>query len=150
MNAQTGYYHKNTPKNIRSANNRPVYNFGRSVDIVRDKEFKPANKTLDGILKKMTQIGTSSPTKHKEVIHTEDLSKISSYLRAAKLSPPVLRLCIWYHLSIQFVSCNCCLEFHKSDTPQFIQLTAQNTSLFLGGNESKEAPSDKRMYSSPK
>ena len=64
MDAQTGYYHKNTLKNIRSAINRHLNDIGRSVDIVRDKEFKPANQTLDGMLKKMTQIGASRPTKH--------------------------------------------------------------------------------------
>ena len=46
MDAQTGYYHKNTFKNIRSAINRHLNDTGRSIDTVRDKEFKPANQTL--------------------------------------------------------------------------------------------------------
>ena len=51
MDAQTGYYHKNTLKNSRAAINRHLNDIGRSVDIVRDKEFKTANQTLDGMLK---------------------------------------------------------------------------------------------------
>ena len=54
MDAQTGNYHKNTLKNIRSAINRHPNDIGSSVDFVRDKEFKPANQTLDGMLTKMT------------------------------------------------------------------------------------------------
>ena len=68
MDAQTGYYHNSTLKNIRWAINRHLNDIGRSVEIVRDKEFKQANQTLDGMLKKMTQIGSSRLTKHKEVI----------------------------------------------------------------------------------
>ena len=51
MDAQTGYYHKNTLKNSRAAINRHLNDIGHSVDIVRDKEFKTANQTLDGMLK---------------------------------------------------------------------------------------------------
>ena len=160
MDAQTGYYHKNTLKNIRSAINRHLNDIGRSVDIVRDKEFKPANQTLDGMLKKMTQIGASRPTKHKEVINPEDLSKIASNLRAVKFSPLVLRQCVWYHLSIHFISRG--LEFHHQLRRDSFNFHTDENGLeyvtlrhetqqknFQGGIESKEAPSDKRMYSSP-
>ena len=50
MDAQTGYYHKNTLKNSRAAINRHLNDIGRSVDIVRDKEYKTANQALDGML----------------------------------------------------------------------------------------------------
>lgn len=160
MDAQSGYYHKNTLKNIRSAINRHLQDIGRSIDIVRDKEFKSTNHTLDGMLKTMTKIGASRPTKHKDIINSQDLQKISSYLRAATFSPLVLRQCVWYHLSIHFVTRG--LEFHhqlRRDSFQFHndengleyvtlrQETQQKN--FQGGIESEEAPSDKRMYSSP-
>ena len=47
MDAQTGYYHKTHWKNIRSAINRHL----NDIDISRYKEFKPANQTLDVMLK---------------------------------------------------------------------------------------------------
>lgn len=112
------------------------------------------------MLKKMTQIGASRPTKHKEVINPEDLSKIASYLRAAKFSPLVLRQCVWYHLSIHFISRG--LEFHHQLRRDSFNFHTDENGLeyvtlrhetqqknFQGGMESKEAPSDKRMYSSP-
>ena len=145
MDAQTGYYHKNTLKNIRSAINRHLNDI---IDIVRDKDFKPADQTLDGMLKKITQIGASRPTKHKEVIIPEDLSKIASYLRAAKFSPLVLRQCVWYHLSIHFVSRGLNFTISYAVIPStFTQMkTAQNTSLF----DTKHSKRISRVALSPK
>jgi len=40
---QAHEYHKNTMKNVRAAINRHLKDIGRSIDIVRDSEFKPAN-----------------------------------------------------------------------------------------------------------
>ena len=48
--AQSENYHKNSLKSIRSAINRHLQDLGRSIDIVRDKEFKSANNTLNGML----------------------------------------------------------------------------------------------------
>ena len=44
-------YHRHTLKNIRGAVNRHLQDIGRNIDIVRDKEFKLANMTMDGVLK---------------------------------------------------------------------------------------------------
>ena len=82
------------------------------MDIVHDKEFKSANHTIDGMLKSMTRSGASRPTNHKSVITSEDMKKISSYFRAAAYSPIVLRQCVWFNLSVQFVSRG--LEFQNS------------------------------------
>lgn len=43
-------YHKNSLKSIRSAIDRSLQDIRRSTDIVRDKEFKSANHTLDHTL----------------------------------------------------------------------------------------------------
>ena len=49
--AQSENYHKNSVKSMRSAINRHLQDLGGPIDIVRDKEFKSANNTLDGMLK---------------------------------------------------------------------------------------------------
>lgn len=65
---QADHYHKNTLKNLRSALNRHLQDLRRNVDIVRDKEFKSANHTLDGMIKVMTKTGALRATQHKTVI----------------------------------------------------------------------------------
>lgn len=107
---QAENYHKNSLKSIRSAINRYLQDLKRSMDIVRDKDFKSANHTLDGMLKEMTKTGESRATNHKPVIHPEDLERISSYFLSAPYNPIVLRQCVWYHLSIHLVTRG--LEFH--------------------------------------
>ncbi|XP_061176184.1 uncharacterized protein LOC133185142 [Saccostrea echinata] len=108
--AQAENYHKNSLKNLRAAINRHLQDLGRSIDIVRDKEFKTANHTLDGMLKSLTKTGASRTTNHKTVIHPEDLQRISTYFLSAPHSPIVLRQCVWYNLSIHLVTRG--LEFH--------------------------------------
>lgn len=63
-------------KNIRAAINRHLSDLERDMNIVKDKEFKSANDTLDGKLKHNVKCGISKPTKHKEVITPEDLMRI--------------------------------------------------------------------------
>ena len=126
----------NTVKNIRSAINRHLNDIGRSVDIVRDKEFKSANQTLDEMLKKMTKIGASRPTKHKEVINPEDLFKISSYLviYGQPSSLPWFFDNVFGNVCSPFISSLGVLNFTISCAAiplTFTQMkTAQNTSLF--------------------
>jgi hypothetical protein len=108
--AQTETYHKNSLKSLRSAINRHLQDLGRSIDVVRDKEFKAANHTLDGMLKSKTKTGASRTTLHKDVINTKDLQRTSSYFKCAPSSPVVLQQCVWYNLSIHFISSG--LEFH--------------------------------------
>lgn len=110
IDVQMQHYHKNTLKNIRSAINRHLQDIGRPINIVHDTMFKSANRTLDGMLKAMTQSGASRPTMHKTVLNPHDLEKISSYFKAAPCSPIVLRQCVWFNLSVHFVSRG--LEFY--------------------------------------
>ncbi|XP_033725030.1 uncharacterized protein LOC117315013 isoform X3 [Pecten maximus] len=116
---QAEVYHKNTLINIRAALNRHLQDLNRDIDLVRDKEFKKANRTLDGILKERVKDGTSRPTQHKEIIPKTDLNKILTYLHGAEDCPFVLRHAIWYQLAVHFI-CNG-LEFHKlrADTVEF-------------------------------
>uniref|UniRef100_K1PZA9 Uncharacterized protein n=1 Tax=Magallana gigas TaxID=29159 RepID=K1PZA9_MAGGI len=106
----TSEYHKNTMKAIRAAINRHLSDIGRNIDIVNDKAFKTAYKSLTGLMKHRMVTGTSRPTTHKEIIHKSDLQKISAYLESAYSSPVNLRLAMWYIIAIHFVSRG--LEFH--------------------------------------
>ena len=158
--AQSENYHKNSLKSIRSAINRHLQDLGRSIDIVRDKEFKSANNTLDGMLKTMTKTGASRATNHKAIIHAEDLERISSYFRTAPHSPIVLRQCVWYNLSLHFVTRG--LEFHHQLRMDSFQFPKDENNLeyatlrhetqaknFQGGIGSDEAPAGKRLYEVP-
>lgn len=69
-----------------SALNRHLQDLGRNIDIVRDKEFKSANHTLDGMMKVMTKTGASRATEHKSVITTDDLGKKLLILQAVRFS----------------------------------------------------------------
>lgn len=157
---QAENYHKNSLKSIRSAINRYLQDLKRSMDIVRDKEFKSANHTLDGMLKEMTKTGASRATNHKSVIHPEDLERISSYFLSAPYNPIVLRQCVWYHLSIHLVTRG--LEFHHQlrtdsflfqkdeNNRQYVTLCHETQQKnFQGGIRSEEAPSGKRIYEVP-
>lgn len=150
-------YHKNTLKNIRSAINRHLSDIKRDIDIVHDKEFKHTNNTLNGLLKDRITSGSSRPTQHKEIITKNDLQKISAYLSKAYTDPITLRLCVWYILSIHFVTRG--LEWHHQLTRNAFQFqTDENGHEFAtlthetrqknyqGGINSDEANPDKRMY----
>ena len=91
-------YHKNTLKNLRSGINRHLKNLDRDLDIVRDKIFRKANEVLDGKIKQNLRNGVSRPTKHKDVITNNDLSKISAYLSVD--NPVTLRYKVWYDNNI--------------------------------------------------
>lgn len=157
---QAENYHKNSLKSIRSAINRYLQDLKRSMDIVRDKDFKSANHTLDGMLKEMTKTGESRATNHKPVIHPEDLERISSYFLSAPYNPIVLRQCVWYHLSIHLVTRG--LEFHHQlrtdsflfqkdeNNRQYVTLCHETQQKnFQGGIRSEEALSGKRIYEVP-
>ena len=84
---------------------------GRDLDIVRDKEFKAANRALDGLMKTLTKTGASRATQHKAILVEEDIKAIAVYFaNSAKSSPIVLRQAVWYLISIHFVTRG--LEFH--------------------------------------
>lgn len=77
-------------KNIQAAISRHLVDLERDMSIVKDKEYKRANDTLDDTLKYNVKCGISKPTKHKDVITPEDLIKISEYLYCAE-NPIILR-----------------------------------------------------------
>ncbi|XP_056001561.1 uncharacterized protein LOC130048610 [Ostrea edulis] len=152
-------YHKNTMKNIRAAINRHLADLERDMNIVKDKEFKSANDTLDGKLKHNVKCAISKPTKHKDVITPEDLIKISEYLYSAE-NPIILRYRVWYDVAMHFVTRG--LEFHEQLKPNSFEFlkdehereyavmsheTKQKT--IQGGLTNEEANHDKRMYSMP-
>lgn len=153
----TSEYHKNTMKAIRAAINRHLSDIGRNIDIVNDKAFKTANKSLTGLMKHRMVTGTSRPTTHKEIIHKSDLQKISAYLESAYSSPVNLRLAMWYIIAIHFVSRG--LEFHhqlrvdsfdfKVDEEGSIYACLKHETKqknYQGGIHKLEALNDKRMY----
>ena len=151
-------YHKNTLKSIRSGLNRHLSDIGRTTDIIRGQLFKPANRTLDGLLKDMTRAGTSRPTQHKAVVEDEDLRKISTYFQESESSPITLRQCVWFNICIHFVSRG--LEFHQQlkrdsldfnfdqEGHEYVTLNHETQQKnFQGGLTNEEAPTDRRMYS---
>ncbi|XP_069120795.1 uncharacterized protein [Argopecten irradians] len=153
---QAEVYHKNTLINIRGAINRRLTDLGRDIDLVKDKEFKPSNKILTGLLKQRMRDGSSRATKHKPIINESDLEKISTYMSTAHTSPVALRQCVWYYIAIHFVTRG--LEFHKqlrvnsfnflSDEHGTYALLNHETQQknYQGGISNSDAP-EKRMYS---
>ena len=110
------------------------------------------------MLKERTHNALSRPTQHKPIIDTEDLSKINAYSEDAEMSPIKFRQSVWYNIAIYFVTRG--LEFHHQlqmdsfkfltdeDGSEYVTLTHETQQKnFQGGLNSKEALSDKRMYS---
>ena len=148
-------YHRHTLKNIRGALNRHLQDIGRNIDIVRDKEFKLANKTMDGVLK--SRLHQTSVRPHvKDLISTDDLDRIDSYLRAAPTDPILLRQCVWFQLSIHFVVQG--HQFHKlltkdwfvftrdTDDREYVTLTEEARKNNTRGGKMDESMADKPMY----
>ncbi|XP_060083742.1 uncharacterized protein LOC132562993 [Ylistrum balloti] len=149
-------YHSNTLINIRGAINRHLANIHRNIDIVRDKEFKHANGVLDGLLKQRKRSGLCKPTAHKHVIEPTHLQKIFAYLGNAESSPIILRQCVWFNLSMYFVTRG--MEFHQQLTPhsfvfqrdehgEYVTLANSHQENHQSG--SRGMLHDKRMYSVP-
>lgn len=145
-------YTSNTLVNVRGALNRHLANIHRTIDIVRDKEFKHANGVLDGLRKQRNL----SKAVHSPFIETEDLQQIFAYLRQAWSSPIILRQCVWFNLSMYFVTRG--MEFHEQLTPQsfsfqqdeygeYVALTHDIVEEIRGC--AKKLHNDKRMYSCP-
>lgn len=141
-------------KNIRAAKNGHLSDLERDMNIVKDKEFRSANDTLDGKLKHNVKCGISKPTNHKEVITPEDLMRIPEY---SVDNPIILRYRVWYDIAIHFVTRG--LEFHeqlKQNSFEFITDENEHEYVVLsyetkqktiqGGLTNEEANNDKRMY----
>lgn len=157
ISATPNEYHKNTLKNIRAGINRYLGDINRNIDIVNEKEFRRANKLLDGLLKDRMASGISKPTQHKEIVEEGDLTRIMNYFNGADTSVFILRQCVWYNIAVHFVTRG--LEFHhqlkinsfefKSDENgvEYACLTHEcRQKNFQGGLSNNEAISDKRMY----
>ncbi|XP_021340959.1 uncharacterized protein LOC110441960 isoform X2 [Mizuhopecten yessoensis] len=152
-------YQCNTLINIRAAINRYLSDTHRNIDIVRDKEFKHANGVLDGLLKQRKSTEPRKAITQKTVIEQADLQKFFTYLESAESSPIVLRLCVWFNLSMHFVTRG--MEFHQQLTPdslifqhdefgEYVSLAHDtHQKKHQGGLNYKESMNDKRMYSCP-
>ena len=77
---QAQEYHKNTLKSVRAAINRHVKDIGRTVDIVRDTEFKYGNAMFGAKLKFNLRNALSCPTQYHPVISNQELMQINTYL----------------------------------------------------------------------
>ncbi|XP_061191035.1 uncharacterized protein LOC133199206 [Saccostrea echinata] len=143
-------YHKNTLKNLRAAINRRLGDLKRSVDIVKDKEFRSSNGVLAGLLKERAREGIGVSTQHKEIIEKSDLEKISAYFKHALLNPIILRQCVYFHLTVHFI-CRAhefrkdlkidSFTFHIDDNGEYV-----NHEIRLKGVRNAEITMDKRMY----
>ena len=105
---QAQEYHKNTLKSVRAAINRHVKDIGRTVDIVRDTEFKSGNAMLGAKLKFNLRNALSRPTQYHPVISNQELMQINTYL--SKEDIVALPFRVWYLLAVHFVSRG--IEFH--------------------------------------
>ncbi|XP_061190313.1 uncharacterized protein LOC133198205 [Saccostrea echinata] len=147
-------YQKNTLKNLRAAINRRLGDLKRSVDIVKDKEFRSSNGVLVGLLKERAREGTTVSTQHKEIIEKYDLEKISIYFKHALLNPVILRQCVYFHLAIHFI-CKASqfhkelkldsFTFHADDTGEYV-----NHEIRQKGVRNAEVTIERRMYATHK
>lgn len=93
-------YYKNSLINTSGAINTT---YRISIEILRDKEFKMANRALDGLLKERMRSGTSLPTiQLQRNFWTSWSSFFFSYLKKGSSSPVILRRKIWFLTSILF------------------------------------------------
>jgi len=152
---QASEYTQNSFKSIRSAINRHLQDLGRDLEIVRGREFRTSNNILDGKLKKNLQEGLARPTKHKEVITNDEMSKISSYLYG-EVNPIVLCFRVWFIIAVHFVSRG--LEFHQQlrmnsfvlnkdeNGNEYVTLSHETKQKnWQGGIDASDNPKEKRM-----
>jgi hypothetical protein len=147
-------YCKNTLTNLRAAINRKLADLKRNVDIVKDRDFKTSNGVLNGLLKERKRHGTLKSTQHVELMDKSDLEKISTYFKDATVNPIILRQCVYFQLSLHFMSRG--QEFHHQLKLDSIQFHTDNTGEYVtlkhemqphdppGGIAERNA--DKRMY----
>ncbi|XP_069102851.1 uncharacterized protein [Argopecten irradians] len=137
--------------NIRGAINRHLAHIRRTIDIVRDKDFKSANDVLDGVRKQGKQSEFDKVT-HKP-LDEADLMKILIYIENADSCPVILRRCVWFHLFMSFVPKGS--DFHQHLTSQSFAFQHDERGEYVtlrpdivdGNLGSKKPQNDKRMYS---
>ena len=120
--------HQNTTKILLNPFDQPLIDiyqiWGGTLIMFEGGNLKAATTFLMGNWKKKLREGLALPTKHKQIIQTSDLLKISSYLYD-NWNPDTLRFKIWFLLSMQFVTRG--LEFHPQlKTNSFVFTTDEN------------------------
>ena len=87
---------------IRAAIRRHIMeNCHRIMDIINDKEFHRANAMFTSKCKLYVSAGNPRP-KHKPVIESGDMAKLSDYFNDYESNPTVLTEALWFHLCYFF------------------------------------------------
>ena len=88
---------------IRSAIQRHLIQppFNRTISIISDREFKPANLVFTGRLKVNREEGNDT-TKHKDVIEPGDIARLYDTDTLSNLSPQALQNKVFFEISLHF------------------------------------------------
>ena len=94
-------YQYNLYKGFRAAIQRHLNDLGRDFDIYKDTEFRRANDTFDGMIKKLKREGGMSHIAHKDIITDTDMGKIN-YLFETKKDAKCLIQQVWFYVTMHF------------------------------------------------
>lgn len=139
-------YHKNTLINLRGAINRKLADLRRNMDIVKDTDFKPSNGVLLGLLRERERARTPND-RVKDVITKSDFEKLNTYFENAQNDPILLRHCVYFHLTIHFISRG--QEFHEQLKMDSINFNTDHTGEYVTISqeyEGKHYENGKCMY----
>ena len=102
-NSKTGTYSRSSLMGIRAGLNRHLQGppFNRTLNIVVDREFIPANKILTGRIK-LNRIEGLDVTKHKSAISTGDIKKMYSSGVLGNDNPTSLQNKVFFELCLHF------------------------------------------------
>ena len=75
--------------------------FNRSINLINDREFIPANKVFSAKLKKYVSDGNAKP-KHKPTISDDDMALLGKYFSGYKEDPCTLQDFVWFSLCYYF------------------------------------------------
>ena len=98
-----GQYSRSAYVNIRNGVNRHLISppFSRSINIMLDRDFLPANQVFTGLLKQLRRDGLDR-TKHKSIIQREDIEKMYTTGVIGTSNPVALQRKIFFDLSFHF------------------------------------------------
>ncbi len=96
-------YSKSSLNNIRSAIQRHLASppFSRTINIMRDPDFNPANNMLRGTLKKSKKDGQDT-TSHYRPISDGDLDKLQESGVMDPSTPEGLQNAVWFNIQFKF------------------------------------------------
>ena len=96
-------YGKSAYINLRAAIQRHIISppFNRTINILRDREFLPANQVFMGVLRKMKAEGRDV-TQHKEPITEGDMKKIYESDALSTKTPMGLVRKVYFEISLHF------------------------------------------------